>query len=302
MPAPPDVSIVLCTKNRAKLLVDALDSLLQIRPTPNGVELVLVDNGSTDNTKDVVAEFRLRASFPIRYVFESIPGLSAARNRGILEAEGRFVFFTDDDQLVDPDAARQHLRVAEKYGSRAQQGAIALQFTRQRPEWLRGRLVTVLGQTEDHPEGPAGIHMYGGNMFFERSLFEEMRAFREDLGKGTAGYSEDIELSLRLKKMGVPIVYAPTARIYHVIDEDRASAGFFRRNSYDKGFSDGLLQAPTARILPALLKNGGLALANGYLSLFNRLRGNDYATVLAETRVADRTGRVLGMLKARLGG
>jgi glycosyltransferase involved in cell wall biosynthesis len=296
----PDVSIVLCTKDRARLLQSALASLLELRPTKGGVELVLVDNGSTDDTKAVVEGFRLRAPFVVRYVYESKPGLSAARNRGIREAEGRYVFFTDDDQHVDPDAAREHLRVAQKYGSRAQQGAIALKFETTRPAWLRGRLVTVLGETADLPEGPANIHMYGGNMFFERALFEEMPAFREDLGKGTAGYSEDIEISLRLRCLGIRVVYAPTARIYHVIDEVRASAAFFRRNSYDKGYSDGLLQSPNVRLLPALLKNGGLAIANGYLSLFNRLRRNAYATMLAETRVADRAGRVAGLLKARV--
>ncbi|HMR04599.1 MAG TPA: glycosyltransferase [Polyangiaceae bacterium] len=246
------------------------------------------------------ADTSVRAPFPVRYVYEPIPGLSAARNRGIREAEGQYVFFTDDDQHVDPDAAREHLRVAKTHRSRAQQGAISLKFEEARPEWLRGRLVTVLGETANHPEGPADIHLYGGNMFFEGALFQEMSAFREDLGKGAAGYSEDIEISLRLKRKGIGVVFAPTARIFHVIDEDRASVQFFRRNSYEKGFSDGLLQAPNANMVAALLKNGGLAVANGYLSAFHRLRGNSYATVLAETRVADRTGRALGLIKGRL--
>ncbi|MEZ4221726.1 MAG: glycosyltransferase [Polyangiaceae bacterium] len=300
MSSGPDVSIVLCTKNRSRLLVDALASLRDLRPTPGGVELVLVDNGSTDDTKAVVQRFQLELPFAVRYVFETTPGLSAARNRGIREAEGEYVFFTDDDQLVDPDAVREHLRVAKKYGSRAQLGAIALKFVGTRPSWLRGRLVTVLGETADVPEGPADVHLYGGNMFFERTLFRELSAFREDLGKGTAGYSEDIEISQRLRAMHVPIVYAPTARIYHVIDEDRASEAFFRRNSYEKGYSDGLLQASRVRLVPALLANGGLALANGYLSVLHRLRRDDYATLLAETRAYDRVGRLLGLIRARV--
>ena len=293
----PTFSIVLCTRNRADLLVDALESLLTLDFPAKDLELCLVDNGSTDRTADVVNEFTGRAPFAVRYLFETKPGLSSARNRAIQEAHGKYLFFTDDDQLVDPAVLREHLRVAETYQVRAVQGAIALTFPGGRPPWLRGPLATILGQTRDLPEGPSPIDMYGGNMVFRRDIFDELAAFREDLGKGAAGYSEDIEITRRLRQRGETIAYAPTARIFHVIGPDRSSVRFLRQNSFEKGYSDGLI-AKESRIR-LLAKSALEATYHGWaaaLTLPSR-----HHSVVAQTRALDHVGRVLGLLKARRG-
>ncbi|HQK20032.1 MAG TPA: glycosyltransferase family 2 protein, partial [Polyangiaceae bacterium] len=221
-------SIILCTRNRAELLSRALESMLSLDFPAEKFELCLVDNGSTDATKTVVHAFAARAPFAVRYLFEGKPGLSIARNHGIQQALGTYLFFTDDDQLVDPAVLREHLRVAQTYNVRAVQGAIALVFPEGQPAWLHGPLATILGQTRDLEEGPSPIDIYGGNMVFRRDLFDELAAFREDLGKGAAGYSEDIELTRRLRQRQETIAYAPTARIFHVIGPDRSTARFLR--------------------------------------------------------------------------
>ncbi len=299
MAADLDVSIVLCTKNRAPLLRDALESLLSIDSPPSQFELVLVDNGSSDDTKAVVQEFTARAPFAVQYHYEATPGLSAARNRGIREARGSYLFFTDDDQLVDPAALREHLRVARKYDSRVQQGAIALEFPEGRPAWLSGRLAVVLGQTDSRAEGPADMDLFGGNMFFRRSLFEDGVAFREDLGKGTSGYSEDIEITRRLSERGERVVFAPSATVFHVIGADRANPRFFRKNSWEKGYSDGLLTHGRQPLPRALLVNAVLAWANLGLAVFHAVGRDQHRRVVSETRAANRLGKLVGALAAR---
>jgi glycosyltransferase involved in cell wall biosynthesis len=289
-------SIVLCTRNRAGLLNQALDSIAAIDFPPGEFELVLVDNASTDDTPDVARAMAERAPFSVRCLRETRIGLSAARNTAIREASGEYLFFTDDDQLVDPSVLREHLRVARRWNARVVQGGIELRFTSKRPEWLRGDLATVLGKTRDVPEGPADIDLYGGNMLFRRDVFGEMAAFREDLGKGAAGYSEDIEITARLRERGERIVYAPTARIYHVIGPDRSTPAFFRRNSFDKGVSDGLLPTTMlplrlARTLFGIVRHGAVALAT--LPLPDR-----HATILAQSRAANDLGRLLGYARA----
>ncbi len=290
----PTFSIILCTRNRAKLLKNALESLLRIDFPPEDFELCLVDNGSTDDTAKVAEDFAQSAPFEVRYVLETKVGLSAARNRGIREARGRYLFFTDDDQLVDPAVLREHLRVAETYDARAVQGAIALDFPEGRPAWLRGPLAVILGQTRDAAEGPSSIDMYGGNMVFRRDMFDEVDAFREDLGKGAAGYSEDIEITRRLRERGEPIVYAPTARIYHVIGPDRSSAKFLRENSLEKGYSDGLIAkgSRVRRIATGLAE----AMFHGAVAVVTI--PNRHRSVLAQTRALTHVGRLLGLLKA----
>jgi glycosyltransferase involved in cell wall biosynthesis len=234
-------SIILCTRNRAPLLRTALESFLGITFPPDAFELCVVDNNSSDDTRQVIADFAACAPFALRYVFEQRPGLSIARNRAIRESTGEFLFFTDDDQLVHPDILREHHRVAQVHGARVIQGAIELVFPAGRPSWLHGPLDVWFGKTGELAEGPSAIDLFGGNMVFHRSLFEGGFAFREDLGKGAAGYSEDSEISRQLRLQGETIVFAPTAIIYHVIDADRATEKFLRTNARNKGYSDGIM-------------------------------------------------------------
>jgi glycosyltransferase involved in cell wall biosynthesis len=97
-----DISVIICTRNRAASLDRALRSAALLR-VPEGLawELIVVDNGSSDNTPGVVAAFVDR--LPIRHVFEPLAGLSHARNRGVAEAKGALICWTDDDVELDPE-------------------------------------------------------------------------------------------------------------------------------------------------------------------------------------------------------
>jgi GT2 family glycosyltransferase len=291
-------TIVLCSRNRAHLLESALPSIAAIDYPRADFELVLVDNGSGDATPDVAARFAAGADFAVRVVREETLGLSAARNRGIREARGRLLFFTDDDQLVDPAILREHERVTTQYGVRVVQGNIALQFPEGRPPWLRGELETVLGRTQDVAEGPARIDLYGGNMCFRREIFDPSQGlaggFREDLGKGRVGYAEDTDITRRLRARGEVIAYAPGATVFHVIQSDRTSTDFFRSNSWTKGRSDGRL-IPRRRLPIEAVRAVGQGALEGGRALLSRARHAEHETILAETRAANAIGRLLGM-------
>jgi len=293
-------SIVLCTRNRVRLLGDALESLCGIDYPHDEFELVLIDNDSSDATAAAARRFAERAPFGVRVFRETTLGLSAARNRGISEARGRWLFFTDDDQLVDPAVLREHQRVSETYGARAIQGSIELDFPDGRPPWLRGELERVLGKTDDVAEGICDIDLYGGNMCFERALFHDVAAFREDLGKGRAGYSEDLELTRRLRAMGERIAYAPGATIYHVIKRDRATRRFYLHNSFVKGYSDGLTHdgvLSADRVVSRGIKGSARHLAQAALCL---LRGDGAGAMLGQTRAANALGRMMGAARNRI--
>ncbi|MDW8444478.1 MAG: glycosyltransferase family A protein [Acetobacteraceae bacterium] len=114
------VSIVVCTRNRAESLGRTLAALarLEVAPLP-AVELLVVDNGSTDGTAEVVRAAQVSFPYPLRLVPCPEKGLSRARNAGVLAARHDLVLFTDDDCLPEPDWA---LRLAEAYGGDALQG------------------------------------------------------------------------------------------------------------------------------------------------------------------------------------
>lgn len=96
----PFVSVVICTRNRARQLRRMLDSMCAVEiPEGLGWEVVVVDNGSVDDTPRAVLEFADR--LPIRRVWEPEPGIANARNRGVEAARGAYICWTDDDVLVD---------------------------------------------------------------------------------------------------------------------------------------------------------------------------------------------------------
>lgn len=293
-------SIVLCTRNRASLLATALESIRRLDYPSDACELVLVDNDSSDNTRQVVDAFAESAPFSVRYVHESKLGLSSARNRGLREARGRYVFFTDDDQEVDERVLTEHERVAVAHDAVAQQGSIQLRFSHGQPEWLRGDLAGLLGRTQDVPEGPTDIDLFGGNLIFRRDLFDTIEPFRVDLGKGQAGYSEDTELSERLRAANIPIIFAPTAVIYHVIGPDRASRRFLVQNSFEKGRSAGLildLPVGVGTFARQTSKN-----VRWYAREFAANWRDDHTRVLAFSRAAYDLGRLAGYAAKRMRG
>src|SRR5690349_5231481 len=98
-----DVSVCICTYNRCQTLRSALESVLGQEADGVRFEVIVVDNNSTDDTKQVVESFVRRGHSNLRYSFEGRQGLSHARNAGIAVARSPLVAFTDDDIRVAPD-------------------------------------------------------------------------------------------------------------------------------------------------------------------------------------------------------
>jgi glucosyl-dolichyl phosphate glucuronosyltransferase len=289
----PQFSIILCSRNRAQLLRTALESVLAVDYPRDRFELLLVDNGSTDETASLVAEFERRAEFQVRYIYEGAIGLSRARNRAIREARGQYLFFTDDDQVVDKAVLQEYERVLGQFPCRVVQGAIELLFTEERPSWLHGRLAGLLGETRALPEGTAIGDLYGGNLLVKRDVFEQFAGFHEDFGKGRAGFSEDTEFAERLRAAGERIVFAPTARIYHVIGPERATVRFVRKTSFEKGRAHGRLQTRSIPLRSLAMDSGVRVVGYALRAAVFALRADAYACIQAQSQSAFDLGKLV---------
>ena len=95
------LTVFLATRNGSRTLPGVLESFTRLRVPPSGWKLVVVDNGSTDQTCEIVASFR--ASLPVTYVFEGRMGKNVALNTGLTHLEGDLAVFTDDDVFPNPD-------------------------------------------------------------------------------------------------------------------------------------------------------------------------------------------------------
>ncbi|MDR7542813.1 MAG: glycosyltransferase [Armatimonadota bacterium] len=208
------LSIVVCTRNRAASLTRTLESLGALA-VPDGctAELVVVDNGSTDGTADVVERFARSTTMRVRYAYEATPGVARARNRGLHEAAGEIIAFTDDDCLVDCGWLQQ--LVAELDAD----AHTVMVFGRTRMAVSTQPALSVKDDDErrlyEYPTPPWVIG-HGNNMAMRRALVDEVGSFDEGMGAGTrVGSGSDTEYVFRILRRGHRILYSPGAVVWH---------------------------------------------------------------------------------------
>jgi GT2 family glycosyltransferase len=176
-------------------------------------ELIIVDNNSTDNTKEVIDNFINKSSLNVKYVVERDKGLSRARNMGIQEASGHIIAFTDDDCIVD-----QHWITSlskEFYDDEsivAVGGRVVLYNKMDRPISIRVHEERIVLSSTDR----ILKFMIGCNMAFARPVFDEIGIFDPDFGAGSRFAStEDFDFLYRVHKKGLKIIYSPDVLVYH---------------------------------------------------------------------------------------
>ncbi|MBI3812639.1 MAG: glycosyltransferase [Nitrospirae bacterium] len=248
-----DISIVLCTYNRAPQLATTLDALAKLETAAGlSYEILVVDNNSNDETRKVTEAAMTAHPGLIRYIFETRQGLSWARNRGIQEAHGEIIAFTDDDVVVDPGWLSAMALASVAYPDYSGFGGRVLPEWRFTPPWwfVGTGMFHMLksGVVAGHDLGDSPIEyregMYfpiGGNMWFRRKVFERCGLFRTDLGKSgkKAFFGEDSDFFGRLLRAGEKFIYIPDAVIYHIVDRDKMTRHYFTVSYFNIGRSIG---------------------------------------------------------------
>jgi len=244
----PDISVLICTYNRADLLAEMLDSLAVMHD--RGVyrwEVVIVDNNSTDQTRQVVTDRRSRFPVPLRYIFEARQGKSIALNTGIDASSAEVILFTDDDERVADDWVDEACApLLTDTGFSYTGGPVWPIWDAPPPAWLD------LGQPE--MLGPIGMFDYGsepfvfedrqraaggGNMAVKRELIDRVGGFNAELGrKGNLLLGqEQAEFFSRTRRAGARGLYVPTMQAYHHVPVSRMTKTYFRRWWFWRGIS-----------------------------------------------------------------
>ncbi|NWF98111.1 MAG: glycosyltransferase family 2 protein [Nitrospirae bacterium] len=201
------LSVILCTYNRANYLKMVLDSILHQTFPTDMFEIVIIDDGSVDDTKKVVESFK--SSLPIFYFYQNNAGLASARNHGIYASNGDILLFLDDDDIASPSLFEEHIKTHRKY---QEENVAVLHYT----TWDSGMLVTPLMHfvTEvgcflfsyphiKHGEFLDYTYFWGGRTSCKRSFLLEHGVFNPIFKFGC----EDIELGYRLSKQGLKVFY-----------------------------------------------------------------------------------------------
>ena len=241
------ITVILCTYNRCETLAKALNSVAALT-VPESVqwEILVVDNNSSDQTRDVIENFCHRFHGRLRYLFEPQQGLSHARNAGIREARGDIIAFMDDDVTVEPTWLQNLTAGLHNDEWAGAGGRILLEWNCSPPRWLSLKgsyalaplamfdLGSEAGQLAESP--------VGANMAFRKAMFEKYGVFRADLGRhaGSMISKEDIEFGDRLLAAGERLRYEPSAVVHHPVPENRLQKNYFL-NWY---FGNGQLRDP----------------------------------------------------------
>lgn len=239
---PVDISVVVCTYNRAAMLRTALASLYDLQTAGQFTyEVLVIDNNSSDDTPAVITAAAAESRAPLRGIRETRQGISPARNRGVREAHGKWLAFFDDDQLADSGWLRELFLFAREKSLRCVGGAVRLK----RPDGCQRRLAPtvrmLLGESlwSRSPQPYVGRLNPGcGNLLLEKALFAEVGDFDESLARG-----EDTDLFRRLRSAGVASWYVPAALVDHLTPDERLTESYLFRLAERMGESIAQQQA-----------------------------------------------------------
>ncbi len=206
------ISVVICTRDRASALRGCLNALAATDCDPRRWELIVVNNGSNDETDDVVHAFAHEVPFRATVVYERRPGLSYARNTGVSASRAPVVAFTDDDCYVAPDFVRQTVAAFRnrKYGFIG--GRVLLHDPSDAPETIK--------EDEEAAEVPAYSivrpgFIHGANMAFRREVWDAVGGFDTLLGSGTRFVADDVDFLGRAAAAGWGGAYLPGPVVRH---------------------------------------------------------------------------------------
>jgi glucosyl-dolichyl phosphate glucuronosyltransferase len=252
-----NVSVVLCTYDRARMLRRVLDSLAAMDVPPDLTwELIVVDNNSSDDTAAVVSDAAARLTAPCRYLFERRQGKSFALNTGIEATTGEIVALIDDDETVHAGWVAAVRRAFAAHDCLGIGGRITPLWNRPKPPWYTDtgprQLSDVLGGRYDFGDLPRPVPSapLGGNMAYLRRAFEKHGMFNTRLGRVGRKLvgGEDTEFGQRLLDAGETLFYAPDAIVYAPVDPERLRRTYFESWYHDAGTTEARMEPPRPEV------------------------------------------------------
>ncbi len=227
----PYVSIIIPTSNRKESLLITLESLKYLNYPLDKFEVIIVDDGSTDGTREILKEIKNKVNYPLNILFQEKKYISAAKNLGLSVAKGEIIVTTDDDCTFEKDWLNKLIEPFKdiKVGASGGPDRAPVDDT------LFAKCVDYAstsflgtGGVRGHKKGKSLGKFYpmGCNMAMRRKALDEAGWFEVGLAPG-----EDTDAALKMERKGYQIIYVPDAFVWHR-----------RRNSIGKVFKHNFLR------------------------------------------------------------
>lgn len=253
------LTIAICTFNRSELLKENLIVLKKIISGYQDVELVIIDNNSTDDTRDVAAQF-VTDDRRIRYILCTQQGLSYARNYAIVQSGALWLAFVDDDAYVDDDWLQQGLRLIDANDYDAFGGVYYPWFKDGQKDWFLPAYESNSSWVEVKDEGRLKTGYFsGGNAFYKVEWLNRIGGFPVGLGMNgkTMSYGEETQAQRAMAVQGARLGFSHKLVIYHYTPMSKQSLAWRWKRSYISGvlFWDIFQKERSPALLRFYLKN-----------------------------------------------
>jgi len=251
-----NVSIIVPTRNRSQMLEMSIKSLISQNYPFLDYEIIIVDNGSHDNTKNVVEKYiSTNPNHNIRYIFEPVPGLLSGRHRGAFEAKGDILIFVDDDIIAKNVWLLAIMKEFQNVNVHMVGGPCLPFFELEPPEWIFhyfnysnnkitcGALSILkfgVMRTKINPR-----FIWGLNFSIRKKTLFDLGGFHPDgMPQELIAYRGDGETGLSQKAIdkGINAMYVHEATVYHYIPKERLTVSYFEKRFYNQGISDSYTQ------------------------------------------------------------
>ena len=245
------LSVIIPTRNRARLLANALQSIEQNDLSREQFEVLVIDNGSTDETGEVASEAATRLQ-NLRYFFESEPGLHAGRHRGLKEARGDILVYADDDIRALPQWLATIADIFSDPSVAMAGGNNYPDFQGPVPGWLErlwsesandGQMLGSLSilSLQDGRRKFSPMCVWGCNFSIRKQVLVDAGGFHPDaMPSERLQFRGDGEthVSRYVQEKALTCIFDSEASVYHAVTPERMTFDYFRQRAFNQGVSD----------------------------------------------------------------
>jgi len=234
------VTVAIPTHNRAYYLNQTLEGLMHQDYAKSELEILVIDNNSTDSTFATVQGYK-DSAIPVRYIKEKRQGLDYARNCAVEASRGEIIIFADDDILVKPDwvSAMCDAFIKDKENKiGAVGGEVIPVFPEGLPAWIK-EWHSPLAFRENLGPLHAKDSPMGANLAFRKSVFSELGLFSTALDRSAGNYFSggDSEMVRRVRNAGLEVWFAPAAAVKHQMPASRTTFKYASKHAFDSARS-----------------------------------------------------------------
>ncbi len=237
------VSIIIPTYNRDSLLDITIESFVNQSYPKDEYEIVIADNNSTDNTKEIVKKWIEKSHVSIKYMFEPRQGVHYARNSAANHANGEILYYTDDDMIADQNLLSEIIKpfiMDEKVATAT--GRVLPKWEVQPPRWIlefcNNGLLSLNNPKEDLIISSSDCNVFSCHQAIKRDVLFEAGGFNPENTAGEWIGDGETGLNIKIKDLGYKFAYNGESIIYHMIPPTRMTQSYLNKRYANQGYCD----------------------------------------------------------------